>query len=106
MSGEIIKLSEDLMHPRNYVAPSRDNAQTEGSGKGKIATLGKDQIFNNDAQSSGGPGSPGVWGGVSYPAPTSSAEAGTAVASEYYNDLTSGQWGCKMEPRVKGVNPR
>lgn len=106
MSGEIIKLSEDLMHPRNYVAPSMDNAQTEGSGKGKIATLGKDQIFNNDAQSSGGPGSPSVWGGVSHPTPASSAEAGTKESTDYFVDLGTGQWGCKMEGRKDGVNPR
>jgi hypothetical protein len=106
MSGEIIKLSEDLMHPRNYVAPSMDNTQTEGTAKGKIAELGKDQIFNNDAQSKGGPGAAGVWGGVSHPTPTSSAEAGTKQSTDYYVDLGGGQWGCKMEGRKNGVNPR
>lgn len=106
MAGEIIQLSEDLMHPRNYVAPSADNDRTEGKGKGQIATQGLDQIFNNDAQSKGGPGDPGVWGGVDYSAPKSTAEAGTSVAPEYFNDFTTGQWGCKSEARVKGVNPR
>lgn len=106
MSGEIIKLSEDLTHPRDYVAPGSNGSQTEGAGKGKIATLGKDQIFNNDAHSSGGPGAPGVWGGVSFPTPTSSAEAGTSQSTDYSVDFGSGQIGCKSDARKNGVTPR
>jgi hypothetical protein len=106
MSGEIIKLSEDLLHPRDYVAPGSNGSQTEGVGKGKIATLGKDQIFNNDAQSSGGPGSPSVWGGVSWPTPKSTAEAGEKKANDYSVDLGTGQSMCSSEPRKNGVTPR
>lgn len=91
-NGELIKLSEDQMHPRDYDAPG-SSAQTEGSGKGTIDKLAVGQIFNNSAQGTGVSG-PSVWGGAAYTASKSSAEAGTKVAASYSVDLVSGQNSC------------
>ncbi len=90
MAGEILKAPMDLLLPRDYDAPSVGNAgQTEGSGKGTINTLGPGQIQNNMAQDGG-------WGGVSYPTPTSSGEAGTKVSNDNSVDLVTGQNSCWM----------
>lgn len=95
MAGEILKAPMDMLLPRDYVAPTKDAAQTEGSGKGSINKLGPGQVVNNAAQSKGsGTMAPSEWGGVSTSIPTSSAEAGTKVSADYSVDLVSGQNSC------------
>lgn len=92
--GDILKAPENMTHPRDYVAPSMDNAQTEGAGKGQILKLSQDQIFNNSGQGKGIAG-PAVWGGpTDDKAKQSSAEAGSKQANSESVDLNSGQNSC------------
>lgn len=92
--GEILKAPENMLHPRDYVAPSMDNAQTEGKGKGQILKQGDGQIFNNESQGTGIAG-PAVWGGPSgMSGSKSSAEAGSKQGSGDSVDLNSGQNSC------------
>ena len=93
--GDILKAPDNLLYPRDYQAPSSDNAQTEGKGKNTILKLSEDQIFENSGQGTGIAG-PGKWGGPEgeMKAVQSSAEAGTKQAAEYSVDLVSGQNSC------------
>ena len=50
--GEILKAPENMTHPRDYVAPSMDNAQTQGA-INVIQKLSVDQIFNNSGTGNG-----------------------------------------------------
>lgn len=91
--GEILKAPENVLHPRDYVAPSSDNAQTQGA-KNVIHKLSMDQVFNNSGQGTGVAG-PGVWGGpTDDKASQSSAGAGSKVSNSNSVDLTSGQNSC------------
>lgn len=93
--GDILKAPENMLHPRDYVAPSSNSTQTRGA-TGGINTLTEDQIFNNSSQGSGIAG-PSVWGGPSdEKGSQSSAEAGTKVANPNSVDLVSGQNSCWM----------
>ena len=99
-SGSVIKMSEDLLHPRDYVAPSKDNAQSRGA-TNVILKLSPDQIFNNSGQGTGIAG-PAVWGGPSDDkASQSSAEAGSKQSASYSVDLVSGQNSCWDGGRAK-----
>lgn len=92
-SGSILKAPENLLHPRDYVAPSSDNAQSKGADN-VILKLSEDQIFNNSGQGAGIAG-PSVWGGpTDDKASQSSAEAGSKVGAGYSVDLVSGQNSC------------
>ena len=93
-SGSIFKAPENLTHPRDYVAPSSDNAQTQGA-KGVINKLSLDQTFENSGQGTGIAG-PSKWGGPEgeMKASQSSADAGTKVANPNSVDLGSGQNSC------------
>ena len=92
-SGSLLKAPENLLHPRDYVAPSSDNAQTKGT-TNVIQKLSEDQIFNNSSQGTGIAG-PAVYGGPSgLSGSQSSAEAGTKQANADNVDLTSGQNSC------------
>ena len=92
-SGSLLKAPENLLHPRDYVAPSSDNAQTQGT-TNKIQSLSQDQIFNNASQGTGIAG-PAVYGGPSGLAGSqSSAEAGSKQANPDNVDLVSGQNSC------------
>jgi hypothetical protein len=91
-SGSILRPAENLTNPRDYEAPSKDNAQTQGS-TNVIIKLSPDQIFNNSAQGKGIAG-PSVWGGSSESASQSSAGAGTSAGSGGSVDLTTGQNSC------------
>lgn len=91
--GKVISYPENLTHPRDYVAPSSDNAQTQGA-TNVIQKLSEDQIFNNSGQGKGISG-PSVWGGPTDDKATqSSAEAGTKQSDSYSVDLVSGQNSC------------
>lgn len=99
--GSLLKAPENMLHPRDYSAPSMDNAQTEGSGKGMILMQSEDDVFNNASQGSGIAG-PAVWGGPSgMSGSKSSAESGSKQSNEYSVDLGSGQNSC-----WNGGNPR
>ena len=92
-SGTLLQAPENLQHPRDYVAPSSDNAQSKGP-TNVILTLSEDQVFNNSGQGKGIAG-PSVWGGSTDDmASQSSAEAGSKVAASYSVDLGSGQNSC------------
>lgn len=100
-SGSVVKLSEGLLHPRDYVAPSKDNDQSRGTVNVNIK-LSQDQIFNNSGQGTGIAG-PAVWGGPSDDkAVQSRAEAGVKQGGEYSTDLVSGQNNCWNGGRAKG----
>ena len=91
--GTLLKPAENLLHPRDYVASSTDNAQTQGT-VNKIQDLSEDQIFNNASQGTGIAG-PAVWGGpADKKATQSSAAAGTNKSDPYNVDLVSGQNSC------------
>lgn len=91
--GDILKAPENMLHPRDYVAPSKDNAQTQGT-TNVIIKLSPDQIFNNSGQGTGIAG-PAVWGGPSDDhASQSHAEAGSKQSDSYSVDLVSGQNSC------------
>lgn len=90
--GDILKAPENMTHPRDYVAPSMDNAQTQGT-KNVVIKLAEGQIFNNASQGTGIAG-PAVWGSVSDSASHSSAEAGSKQGNGYSVDLVSGQNNC------------
>jgi len=92
-SGSLLKAPEDLLHPRDYSAPSSDNAQTRGA-TNSILKLSEDQIFNNSGQGKGIAG-PSVWGGsTDDKASQSSADAGSKQGNGNSVDLTSGQNSC------------
>lgn len=96
-AGTIIKLSNDQMYPRNFMAPTMDAAVTRGA-TGGIIKQGDAQIVNNAAQTMGGAmWAPGEWGGVSRPTPTSSAEAGTKGSGMTGVDLVSGAHCCEVK---------
>jgi hypothetical protein len=98
--GEVIKLSDGLLHPRDYVAPSTDNAQTRGA-INVIQKLSQDQIFENSGQGTGIAG-PSVWGGpTDDKAVQSSADAGRKQSGDYSVDLKSGQNSCWNNGKVK-----
>lgn len=100
--GTLLKAPEDMLHPRDYVAPAKDNAQTEGAGKNQILKLSQDQIFNNSGQGKGIAG-PSVWGGpTDDKAKQSSAAAGVKQPNENSVDLMSGQNSCWNGGRRKG----
>ena len=91
--GTLLKAPDNLLYPRDYVAPSSDNAQTQGT-KNVILKLSEDQIFNNSGQGKGIAG-PAVWGGsTDDKASQSSAEAGKKESDSYSVDLVSGQNSC------------
>lgn len=95
MNGEILKVPENLTHPRDYSAPSMGGAATEGSGKGTIDKLSPTQIFNNACQSKGrAVNAPSEWGQIGDSPTQSSAEAGSKVSADYSVDLVSGQNSC------------
>ena len=92
-SGSILKAPENMLHPRDYVAPSSDNAQSRGS-VNTIQRMSMDQTFENMGQGQGIAG-PSVWGGPSdMKAMQSSAEAGTKAGMGGSVDLVSGQNSC------------
>jgi len=92
--GDLVKAPENMTHPRDYVAPSSDNAQTEGAGKGQILKLSQEQIFNNASQGTGIAG-PAVYGKTDQSnGSTSSAEAGSKQANSESVDLNTGQNSC------------
>lgn len=94
---KMVTYPEDLLHPRDYKAPSSDNAQSQGS-VNTIQKLSVEQTFNNAAQGTGVAG-PAVWGGPSDKKETqSSAEKGVPQASKDMSiDPKTGQnsvWDC------------
>jgi hypothetical protein len=92
-SGSLLIAPENLLHPRDYVAPSSANEQSRGT-TNKIQPLSEDQIFNNSGQGMGVAG-PSVWGGsTDDKASQSSADAGSKQSNSYSVDLTSGQNSC------------
>lgn len=92
-NGSLLKAPDNLLYPRDYVAPSSDNAQTQGA-TGGIQPLSDDQTFNNASQGMGIDG-PSVWGGPSGQSGSqSSAEAGSKQSNPYSVDLGSGQNSC------------
>jgi len=92
--AKVVSYPSNLTNPRDYVAPSSDNAQTQGT-VNKIQDLSEDQTFENSGQGTGIAG-PSKWGGPEgeMKASQSSAEAGTKVAAGYSVDLVSGQNSC------------
>lgn len=92
-SGKVMSYPDNLTKPRDYVAPSSDNAQTQGT-VNKRFELSEDQIFNNSGQGKGIDG-PSVWGGPSDDkAKQSSAAAGTKQSADYSVSLADGQHDC------------
>lgn len=92
-SGSILKAPENMLHPRDYVAPSTSSDQSRGP-VNQILKLSEDQIFNNSGQGQGIAG-PSVWGGpTDDKAKQSSAGAGSRQAAGYSVDLNSGQNSC------------
>ncbi len=99
--GEILKAPENMTHPRDYVAPSMDNAQTQGA-TNVIQRLAEGQVFNNMSQGTGIAG-PAVWGKTDESdGSRSSAGAGSKQSNEYSVDLVSGQNNCWNGGRPKG----
>ncbi len=99
-SGSILKAPENVLHPRDYTAPSSSSDQSRGT-TNSILKLSEDQIYNNSSQGTGIAG-PAVYGGPSDKKESkSSAEAGTSVAGGYSVDLVSGQNNCWNGGRVK-----
>ena len=94
VDGTLLKAPEHMLHPRDYAAPSMDNAQTEGEGKNTILKMSQEAIFNNASQGKGIAG-PSVWGGPSGESgSTSSAEAGKSCPDPYSIDPKTGQNSC------------
>jgi len=92
--GELLKAPENMLHPRDYSAPSMDNAQTEGAGKNTILKMSQEQIFNNASQGTGIAG-PSVFGKTDESnGSRSSAEAGSKQSNDENVDLDSGQNSC------------
>ena len=101
VDGTLLKAPENLLHPRDYVASSTDNAQTQGA-KNVILKLSEDQIFNNSGQGKG-IACPSVWGGpTDDKASQSHAAAGTKQANGNSVDLVSGQNSCWNGGNAKG----
>jgi hypothetical protein len=100
-SGSLLMPPENMMHPRDYSAPSSANDQSQGA-TNVIQDLSEDQIFNNSSQGSGISG-PSVWGGpASMKATQSSADAGTKAGDGGSVDLMTGQNSCWNGGRAKG----
>lgn len=96
-AGKMVDYPENLIKPRDYEAPSMDNAQSRGA-VNKVLALSEDQTFNNASQGEGIAG-PSVWGSSDMKASKSTAEAGTKTGSGYSVDFSNGQnssWNCGM----------
>lgn len=92
-SGSLLKAPENMLHPRDYSAPSSDSKQSRGA-VNVVQPLSQEQIFNNASQGTGIAG-PAVYGATSESnGSKSSAEAGSKQSNEYNVDLVSGQNNC------------
>ena len=87
--GEILKAPEHMLHPRDYVAPSTDNAQSQGA-TNVIQRLAEGQVFNNMSQGTGIAG-PALWGKTDESNGSRAETGGTKVSCSYSVDLVSGQ---------------